>query len=262
LRLAVTHHFHRRTFDSLGARSRARFPALALPLASIALGITACGQVDRSATASPAAPTPTAAIEIRAVDDDSPPGPDAPPRVELFASTGDARRAVAGRFVHAVPFRNGAAAVTTERQLTLVHPDGTSSVLAHEVDGLPARASDGSLVYAERFGEVVEIHSLSVAGDNRRLATVRGSATRLAPQPDGAVIFTGALLGKVQGVWVVDGRGTRCLSNCNLQVGRPFDGAFRPLPAEASVVRVVGRRVEWQTAEGTSESAPLETERR
>jgi hypothetical protein len=158
---------------------------------------------------------------------------------------------LAGDYIDAVEFRRGQAAVTRQRQLQLVRSDGSRSLLAHVVDGLPTRAQDGSLWFAARFGSTVEIYRLTQPGSLQRLASLRGSATRLSPQSDGSLLFVGSELGGVAGVWIVDGHGARCLTNCELRVGRPWGDAYRALPADVATLSKVGDRVEWQTAEGS-----------
>ena len=113
------------------------------------------------------------------------------------------------------------------------------------------------LVETARYGDVVELHRLYRNGTQHRLGSLRGSATRLSPRSDGKVVFIGSELGGVSGIWIADSHGIRCLTNCDLRVGRPWGDAYRTLPGETDTVRFVESRVEWQTAEGRSEFAPV-----
>jgi hypothetical protein len=162
-----------------------------------------------------------------------------------------------GKYVSAIEFRDGRAAVTRDRELHLVSADGSTSVLAQQVDGLPSQASDGALVYAARFGASVEIYWLSTNGNNRRLASFAGSATRLSPRADTAVVFVGAKSGGVSGIWIANAKGARCLTNCKLGAGRPWTDGYRPPPGDTGTVRIFADRVEWQDAEGRAQVAPL-----
>lgn len=243
-------------------RARSGKPARArLPLAVLVgyLGSAACGQLETVATGStPAPPEPTGEVVAVQAGDDAPESSDARPRVSLTLRGLDGtRRPIAGNYVDAVAFRDGMAAVTTREELRLVRGDGSQSVLARKIDGLPAVTTDGSLVYASRFGEIVEIHWLTVDGKNRRLVSLRGNATRLAPQPDGSVVFVGSKLGGVAGIWIARGGGAECVTNCGLRTGENWGNAYRPPPGSADRLRVSGTEIEWQTADGTWLSAPL-----
>jgi hypothetical protein len=223
------------------------------------LGAVACGQVEVEPTSATAAgPEQTGAI-VALEPSSEPSGPDEVPRVRLARREPDGSLSpLEGEYIDAHEFRAGMAAVSTQRELHLVHRDGSRSVVAREVDGLPTPASDGSLVYAARYGKVVEIYRLTAKGSVLRLASFRGSATRLAPQPGGAVVFVGAQPGGVSGVWIADSTGARCLTNCELRVGQPWGDRYRALPGDTATVRISGTLVEWQTAAGAWESAPLE----
>lgn len=234
---------------------RAALCALLLGATLSALG---CGQVERSQTSSTrAGPPPTGSIVVLRTDSPIAEGPDAPPRVTLARRQHDGTLVpLRGQYLHAVEFRDGVAAVTLGRELQLLRANGSQSLVAKELDGLPALDREGSLVYAARFGEVVELHRLHGSGAQQRLASVRGSATRLSPRSEGTVVFIGSERGRVAGIWIADSQGARCLTNCDLRVGRPWGEAYRPLPGETDAVRFVGSRIEWKTAEGRSESAP------
>lgn len=233
-----------------------RAPALVV---TAGLGSVACGQVENALTSTMAA-EPNRTGEVVAIEHrPASTGPDTPPQIKLaLRDEGGNLSPIAGLYLDAVDFREGMAAVSTHRELRLVHSDGSMSVLVREVDGLPVRASDGSLLYAARFGEVVEIHRLTSEGKNRRLASFRGSATRLTPRDDGTVVFVGSEIGGVAGVWIVDSCGVRCLTNCELSTGKPWGDAYLAPPGDTATVRITGGRVEWQTAEGVSKSAPIE----
>jgi len=223
-----------------------------------ALSLVACGQVERSRTSSPeAVPEETDAFMVLRPASATADGPDAPPRVTLARRHQDGSWSpLAGEYLDALEFRDGVAAVTPQRELQLLHTDGSRSLVAKELDGLPALDGAGSLVYAVRFGEVVELYRLRRHGTQQRLASFRGSATRLSPRSDGTVVFIGAEFGGVSGIWTASPQGIRCLTNCDLRVGRPWGGAYRPLPGETATVRFVESGIEWKTAEGRSESAP------
>lgn len=197
-------------------------------------------------------------IVVLSIAPDQPPGPDEPPRVELAQLKEDGSMTpLSGQYLAAEEFRRGAAAVTVARELHLVHPDGSHSVLARETDGLPARDVDGSLVFAARFGETVEIHRLNPDGKNRRLATFGGTATQLTPQTDGTVFFVGAASGGVAGLWVVDSGAARCVTNCNLRAGKQWGDAYQTPPRDLTTLQVSEDRVQWSTADGKTESASL-----
>jgi len=233
------------------------FRALAALLGCHAL--SACGNLEGS-TIAPGEPLPGPGDRVLGVKAPGAlaQGTDDPPRVTLVRQHPDGTRSeMPGEYVDAVEFRDGQAAVTRHRELFLVRANGARSVLARRLDGLPTRASDGSLVYAARFGDVVELHRLTVDGELQRLASFRGSATRLAPQTDGRVVFVGSESGGVSGVWIADARGARCLTNCDLRVGKPWGSSYRPPPGEVETVSLVGDHVEWLTPGGNLEVVPL-----
>src|SRR5690606_19490782 len=217
-----------------------------------------CGQLESGPVeAGVSQPQPGRVVATR-MQNSAPDGTDAPPRVSLARLTEDgAVVPIPGDYVHAVAFRVGQAAVTGARELYLVRGDASKSLLARHVDGLPAQADDGALVYTARFGDTVEIHWLSLDGTNHRLASFQGSATRLSPQGERQVVFVGAKRGGVSGTWIADAQGARCLTNCALRVGKPWGDAYRAPPGDGSKVRIVGYTVEWQTAQGAWDSATL-----
>lgn len=231
-------------------------------VAAGSLAAIACGQVEQGPagvnTVGADEPGEVVVIELEVA---APEGSDAEPRVQLARRGSDgALSPLPGEYLSALDFRSGVAAVTASRELHIVRDEGSQSVLARQVDGLPTRASDGSLVYAARFGQTVEIHWLTTQGEDHRLASFRGSATRLAPQGDQTVAFVGSVNGGVAGLWIADPRGARCITNCELRTGQPWGDAYRPPPGEASTIRLGDSSIEWQTAEGTWESAPLRQE--
>jgi len=202
---------------------------------------------------------------VTAIDSTSAPpeGSDGEPRVTLASRKSDGSlAALGGEYLHAVSFRRGMAAVTVARELELVRPDGSRSVLARELDGLPSAAADGSLVYAARSAEFVELYRLTAAGSIDRVASFRGTATRLAPQSDGSIVFTGAVHGGVVGVWIADDGGTRCLTNCALRAGEPWGDGYRAPPGDVDKVRISGATVQWQAADGSWDAEPLNVEAR
>lgn len=224
-------------------------------LLGAALSFPGCGQVERSPASSTGAAAETlGAIVVLRPANATPAGLDAPPRVTL-AQRGSNGRLVPlrGEYLQAIEFRGGVAVVTLERELQLLRTNGSRSLVANEVDGLPVLDREGSLVYAARFGEVVELYRLGRDGKQRRLASLRGSATRLSPRSDGTLVFIGAELGGVSGIWIADSHGARCLTNCGLRVGQAWGDSYRALPGETDTVRFVGSKIEWTTAEGRSE---------
>lgn len=224
-----------------------------------AVSLVACGQVERSpASTTGPAPETNGAIVVLRPEGTRPAGPDAPPTVTLGRRQNAGTLApLPGEYIDALEFRAGVAAVTRQRELYLMHPNGSRSLLAKQLDGLPALASEGSLFYAARFGEVVELTRLRRNGVQYRLASFRGSATRLSPRSDGTLVFIGSDAGGVAGIWVADSHGARCLTNCELRAGRPWGNAYRPPPGETATVRFVESRIEWKTADGRAEAAPL-----
>lgn len=232
--------------------------ALRVVLLGAALSLWACGQVERSRTSSARAAPDAGAIVVLRPADATPAGLDAPPRVTL-AQRGPNGRLVPlrGEYLAAIEFRGGVAAVTLDRELQLLRANGSRSLLAKEVAGLPVLDGEGALVYVARFGAVVELYRLGRDGTQRRLASLRGSATRLSPRSDGTVVFIGSELGGVSGIWIADSHGARCLTNCDLRVGQPWGHSYRALPGETDTVRFVGSTIEWTTAEGRSEFSPV-----
>lgn len=230
-----------------------------LAVASIAGLSPACGQAERL----PGSTQPVLETRVVAVKSVSaaPEASDAAPEVRLLRVD---RRGVTSPlptpYVDAVEFRGGQAAVTRLGELQLVSSDGSRTTLARHIDGLPVLDGDGSLVFAARFGQLVEISRLTPEGSIRRLASFRGSATRLSPKPDGRVVFVGADVGGVAGIWVVDSRGARCLTNCALRVGKPWGNAYHPLPRTVTAIRIIGDQVRWQTVSGEWEAASLRDE--
>jgi len=248
---AVFSHFWKRT-----RRTTSRLGA------SLACGwlTMACGQVELdprdAAQAEPATERSVRLVVVRPPV--QPTGPDAAPRVRLARRESDGSLVeLPEEFLDALEFRRGAVVVTLQRALLLVHPDGSSSLLAREADGLPARASDGSIAYPARFGDVVEVHWLTVGGENQRLTSFHGIATRVAPKQDRTVVFIGAVPGGVVGVWVADASGARCVTNCGLRTGQPWGDAYVSPPPDTSRVDFDGQRVRWQASTGTWESHVL-----
>jgi len=225
-----------------------RLPA-ALGVA-LALGALACGQLEverpraeRSEASSKIAIVPSPDVSV---------GPDAAPRVRVALEKSDGTRVeLPAEYLDAREFRRGAVALTPERELLVVHPDGSRSLLAREAEGPPAVASDGSLVYSARSGDVVEIHWLTPEGKDERLASFRGSATRLLPLDDRTIVFVGASVGGVVGLWLASREGAHCVTNCALRAGRTWGDAFTALPTDLSRVRLSGSRIEWQAADGS-----------
>jgi hypothetical protein len=243
------------TRDNLRALHKAALLAFGLAGGS---GALSCGQVERTPTESKTGPNLPRVVATRS-QGSAPQASDAAPRVSLARLEPDGSLSpIAGRYIDAVGFRHGQAAVTGDRELHLVTGDGSPSLLARQLDGLPTRAADGSLVYAARFAEVVEVYWLTPDGTNHRLASFRGSATRLAPQTKRTVIFVGAKLGGVSGAWLADAQGAHCLTNCSLRVGQPWGAEYRPPPADTASMRIVDKQVSWQTADGAWESVPWE----
>lgn len=228
-----------------------------LVVLSAASSLLGCGQVERVHTdATPAVPENSGALVVLRPNAAVSEGPDAPPRVTLAQRQQDGTLSpIRGEYLDAVEFRDGVARVTLQRELQVLHANGSRSLVARELDGLPALDADGGLVYAARFGEVVELYRLRANGTQQRLASLRGSATRLSPRSDGTVVFIGSELGSVSGIWIADSHGARCLTNCALRVGRPWGDAYRALPGQTATVRFVGANIEWETAEGRSEFA-------
>lgn len=230
--------------------------ALAVFLSTAWLAIGACGQVEQT----PASTGPAAAARVVATKSElgAPEGSDAAPRIQLErVDANGSTTLLSTAYVDAVEFRDGQAAVTKAGELQLLASDGSRSLVARHIDGLPTRAADGSLVYAARFGQVVEVYSLSAEGAIRRVASFRGSATRLSPQPDGSVVFVGALVGGVSGVWIADSQGVRCLTNCALRAGARWGDVYRAPPGDAASIRVVAGHVRWQTADGDWQSVSI-----
>ena len=77
----------------------------------------------------------------------------------------------------------------------------------------------------------------------------------------GTVVFVGSEVGGVSGVWIADGTGVRCLTNCDLRTGQPWGDRYVAPPGNTATVRVSGTQVEWRTPDGEWETAPLEADR-
>ncbi len=187
-------------------------------------------------------------------------GPDSPHRVEIAVRSGEgSSRPIAGEFIHALEFRDGVAALDLARQLQLIRADGSRSVLARNLDGLPSLAADGGLVFAARHGRWVDIQWLTPTGRAERLASFPGSATLLAPLSGRRVLFVGATPQSAAGVWLAESGRARCVANCNLIVGQPWEDAYLPLPGSTSGFKLVGDTVHWISPDGQHLSAPLGT---
>jgi hypothetical protein len=201
------------------------------------------------------------AIEVVAVNDDTPAGGDGPPRLTLaFRFADGSRRPIAGEATAYVPFRRGVALVDLQRQLVLVTADGARSVLAREAGAPPARGPSGELAYVARHDLAVEVHVLEEDGRDRIVARGLGSAGVLAPQRDGRLFFVATPSGGgVAGLWLAGGEheDARCLTNCELATGAPLSERFMPLPRDAQSIHASASVVEWDAADGTRRSVAL-----
>jgi hypothetical protein len=204
-------------------------------------------------------------LEVVAEPDHAPAGGnDAPPRysVLLHGSNG-ARLSVESRVLAHVAYGGGIALIDPERRLIAVSGDGVRRVLAEEAGAPPARGSSGELLYVAQRNLNAEVHALEPGGTDRVIATGLAGAGMLAPQADGTIFFVGARNGGVAGagLWRISGDSSRCLTNCDLETGKPWGDLFVPPPGEAAAIEVVGERVEWDAHDGKRYSASLRGER-
>ncbi len=123
-------------------------------------------------------------------------------------------------------------------------------------DGVFARpiASGERVFFVEGgAGEAQTIHWRDADGDGGGLATGLYQLGALALAPDeSALLGVGSVDGGVAGLWVVPlgDDEARCLSNCELRVGRPWGDAFVAPPAAADGLTFDGDEVRWDTPAG------------
>jgi hypothetical protein len=187
-------------------------------------------------------------------------GNDAPPRYSLVLHASGTRLPVESRVLAHVAFGGGIALIDSERRLIAVSGDGMRRVLAEAAGAPPARGSRGELLYVAQQDLDAEVHVLEPGGADRVIASGLAGAGMLAPRADGTLFFVGAKNGGVAGVWWIGDGSSRCLTNCDLETGKPWGDRFVPPPGEAAAIEVVGERVEWDAHDGKRYSAPLRGE--
>jgi hypothetical protein len=167
------------------------------------------------------------------LNNETPPGSDAVPMYSLAFEYPDGSRVPIAEPASAyAPFRDGVALIDGKRRLLLISPDGSTRPLASSTATSPAPGPSGELYYVALYGEVAELHRLTVAGNDRVIARETKSVGLIAPQADDSVLFVGAKNGGVAGIWRVgkDAGSASCVTNCELRTGQPWGDAFVPPP--------------------------------
>lgn len=154
-------------------------------------------------------------------------------------------------------WRDAAAIVDRDGRLYEVRPTGERRMLSANVGGGLAVSSDGRwLAYAVQRDVLGE---LRVHDGAQERTIARGLASLGALRiVDDRVLFVGGAPGGVAGVWIasVDGD-ARCLTNCDLRTGRPWQHRFVPLPASADALELVDDVVAWRDAYGGQHAVSL-----
>lgn len=214
-----------------------------------------------SPTVRTGAPT-RAHVEVVSTRNPVPAGGDGAPRSTLALVRRDGSRLLLDQEAVAfAPFRDGVALVNPDGQLWLVAGDGAKRVLAERSAGTPVRAPTGELIYGERHGEAVAVHSLGARGGDRVLARLVGSVGLFAPLSDGRLIFVGTQHGGIAGLWYAASKGgARCLTNCEV-TGVAGSQAVRagralPVPGRAADIAVRGDRLQWLGFDGQTYDIP------
>jgi len=202
-------------------------------------------------------------VQIQAPIDGTPSGDSVPLARVAFVMPHGGRQDVDAMAIGFVPrWRQGAALVDSRRRLYEITAAGQRRMLTTGATGEMATSSDGSLlayvVAVDVLGEL-RIHD---GISERVIASGLASAGVLRFTTDSAqVLFVGARPGGVIGVWVasvVPGLGTRCLTNCSLVTGEPWQDRFVPPPSRPADFQ------EWRTRMPSSETHSIlhEPERR
>lgn len=181
----------------------------------------------------------------------SPAGTDGVPRYTLAWERPDGTREPAGVGVvtHAIEWSGGALTVDPGRTLRW-----EGEPIAEQVVDAPAVSPDGTrfayvVVEDDVDGTYAALHVSDGTHDEVWDRTLL-SLGALRFSPDGsAVLGVGSLNGGVAGLHVVTLDGARCLTNCTLRVGQPWDG-FVPPPGSASALTFEGERVAFDTPQG------------
>ena len=177
----------------------------------------------------PAAQRGAPLVVATPLGNDTPPGSDAVPMYSLAFQYPDGTRVPIAEPASAyAPFRDGVALIDGKRRLLLISPDGSTRPLAASTATTPIPGPSGELYYVALYGEVAELHRLAAAGRDRVIARETRSVGLIAPQADDSVLFVGARNGGVAGIWRVAPGATsaRCVTNCELESGRPWGQAF------------------------------------
>ena len=182
------------------------------------------------------------------VQEEAPQGGDGPTTHRLVLVRHGERVEVAADAIAWVPGTRHVIVLTRDGTLTLVGHDRERHELDTNVATPPVRSPDGERVaWARHSGE------LKVWDGVRTTTVAQGllSAGALRFAPDGvSVLFVNARNGGVAGVWVASGDGhARCLTNCSLRVGQPFDG-YVPPPLTAEALTFSGNEVRWPSGDG------------
>jgi hypothetical protein len=138
-----------------------------------------------------------------------------------------------------------------DHQLARFGVEGAPRLLARGV-GSPPWASADVVVYALEVGDAVDLR-MRRQEQETTLASGLASAGAFRLSPDGEhVLFVGAIGGGVAGLWVasLDGAGARCLTNCELRTGQPWDDAFVAPPGSAAILEFDGSNVHYVGEEG------------
>ncbi len=139
--------------------------------------------------------------------------------------------------------------LTRDGTLTRVGHDLQHEVVDVDVASAPVTAPGNPerVAWACRTGELKVLDGEHMT--TRAQGLLSAGALRFAPDGE-ALLFVNARNGGVAGLFVADANGTRCLTNCALRVGQPFDD-YVPPPMSADSLRFSGDEVEWSTGDGT-----------
>lgn len=156
------------------------------------------------------------------------------PRVRVGFQFPDGRvTAIDREAIELVPrWRDGAALIDPERRLYQVWPDGNRRMLTRDAYAL---ATDGGLL---AYAVVPDLHGELRVHDGeheRTLARELASIGLLRVDGD-RVLFVGAAPGGIAGVWVADDAGARCITNCDLSTGEPWQDRFEPPPTDPALL--------------------------
>jgi hypothetical protein len=201
----------------------------------------------------PASSRGPATVVATPLNNEIPPASDAVPMYALAFEYPDGTRVPIAEPASAyAPFRDGVALIDGKRRLLLISPDGSARPLAASTATTPVPGPSGELYYVALYGEVAELHRLTVAGRDRVIARETSSVGLIAPRADDGVLFVGARNGGVAGIWHVAKGASHasCMTNCELKTGAPWGDAFVPPPGTREELEAQYRARVTPTFEG------------